>query len=101
MQRRAWLTLSNWLALLVAYFALITLLGYLLNSAVSPVGMSVASSFGFLFLGISLLFTRFNPLLLSVFARGHALGFVALRLVIFGISMPVIIFALAAWWLFP
>ena len=100
-RRRSWLSLSNWLALLVAYYALITLVGYLLNSAMTSVGMSVGSIIGFLFLGTGLLLTRFNSQLLAVFSRAHALGFVAFRLLIFGVSVPLIIYALAAWWLFP
>jgi PAS domain S-box-containing protein len=100
-RRRSWLTLSNWLALLVANFALITLVGNLLNPVVAANGMSQGSIFGFLFLGTSLLLTRFNPQLLGVFSRAHPLGFIAFRLVLFGVSVPLVIYGLAAWWLLP
>jgi PAS domain S-box-containing protein len=100
-RRRSWLTLSNWLALLVANFALITLVGNLLNPAATANGMSQGSIFGFLFLGTSLLLTRFNPQLLGVFSRAHPLGFIAFRLVLFGVTVPLVIYGLAAWWLLP
>ena len=101
LKRRSWLSLSNWLALLVVNFALITLTGYAFNSESSAIGMSVASVFGFLFTGTSLLLTRFNTQLLGIFSRAHPLGFIAFRLVIYGISVPLVIYALAAWWLLP
>ena len=101
LRQRSWLSLSNWLALLVANFALITLTGYVFNPDSSAIGMSVGSVFGFLFVGTSLLLTRFNTELLGVFSRSHPLGFIAFRLVIYGISVPLVIYALAAWWLLP
>ncbi len=100
-QSRSWLSLSNWLALLVTDFALITLTGYAVNPRAIETGVSMGSVVGFLLLGASLLLTRFNPAILTVFSRSHSLGFIALRLVVYGVSAPLIIYALVAWWLIP
>ena len=101
LRSRSWLSLSNWLALAVANFALITLTGYVVNPKSIELGMSIGSVLGFLLLGTSLLLTRFNSAVLSVFSRTHSLGYIALRLVLFGVSAPIIIYALVALWLLP
>ena len=101
LQRRSWLSLSNWLALVTGNFALIILVSFVCNPRQLEAGMSVGSAVGILILGTSLLCTRFNPLLLGLFSRDHPLGFVALRFVAYGLSVPLIIYALAAWWLLP
>jgi PAS domain S-box-containing protein len=100
--RRSWFSLSNWLGLAAGSYALLSLTGLFLHPAPEITSrMSVASGFGFLLLGTSVFSSRFDPKFLHILSRQHPLGFLALRLLFFGLILPLLVYAMGVWLLLP
>jgi len=100
--RRSWLSLSNWLGLAVASYALLSLAGLLLYPEIRPVArMAGASALGLLLLGTSVFFSRFELKFLHLFSRRHPLGILAWRLLSLGLTVPLLLYALGVWLLLP
>jgi len=98
--RRSWFNVSNWLGLAVAEFALLCLVGAALRPDVLE-GVSLPGIACFLLLGGGLVYARLDIRFLRLFARGHPLGFLALRLVLVGLIVPLVLYVLEVLWLLP
>jgi PAS domain S-box-containing protein len=101
LRRPSGLSLSNWLGLAVGSHALLNLTALLLDHVQSPTRMAVPSVLGFLLMGTGLFFSRIDTRFLHIFSRTHPLGFMALRLLGFGLLGPLMIYALGVWLLLP
>jgi PAS domain S-box-containing protein len=99
--RRSWFNVANWLGLAVAEFALLTLVGYLLRPDAAFDHVSLPGIACFLLLGVGLVCAQVEVRLVRLFAPGHPLGFLALRLVLVGLIVPLVLYALQVIWLLP
>jgi PAS domain S-box-containing protein len=94
-------SLSNWLGLVVICYALIVISGHLLTTQHQPFALAASSVPGFIFLGTALLCSRFDSTLFRVLSPNHPLGFIALRLMLFGLFIPLLIYCLLVWLILP
>ncbi len=97
--RRLRFFLSNWFGLAVLLYALLTIVGSVLvkeNSAL----LIAALAFGY-FLPVGLLCSRAEGGLLQLFHPRHPLHKIALRLVFFGLTLPLIVYGLCVLLILP
>jgi len=99
--RRSWLSLSNWLGLAVASYALLDLTALVLFHDVAMIHMAPSSIVGFLLLGTSLCLGRLDPRFLHLFSRSHPLGFMTFRLISIGLVAPLLVYAFGMWMMLP
>jgi len=100
-RRRVRFSLANWLGLVVISYATIAIAGNVITADNLTFNIAGASVVGFLLLGTSLLCSRFDASLLGVLSSKHPLGFIAWRLILFGLLMPLLIYSLLAWLVLP
>ena len=100
-KRRMRFSLSNWLGLVVISYALIAITGHLISPHRQVFAIVASSVVGFLLLGTGLLCSRFDSTLFRVFSPNHPLGFMALRLILFGLFIPLLIYGLLATLVLP